>query len=169
MSYNTVNNDVLNGKKEAKTELAAAIAAAQDIDTTDKNGAEELAAAIAAAETALNDAEATYASFKAATSALEEAIEAFEAANKPFSIDDYLVNADFSGTGGWTAYYNGNHDEGKGNIGTYGVRSDLPISATDETHLATEFCLGFNARWSGNYSSYKQETQKELPVGYSIN
>ena len=76
----------------------------------------------------------------------------------------YLTNADFSSTDGWTQ----NHSEqfwslGNGLIGTYAVANDKK-STTDDTHLATEYCLGIQCRWSTNYANFTQTTQT-LPVG----
>ena len=79
----------------------------------------------------------------------------------------YITNADFSSTDGWSQYVSsGYKDIGNGLIGTYGVRTNegQAISTVDATHLATEYCFGFECRWSSNYASYNQTTQ-ELPVG----
>ena len=79
----------------------------------------------------------------------------------------YLTNADFSSTDGWTQYVSGGFkDFGNGLIGTYGVRTaeGQANSTVDETHLATEYCFGFEARWSGNYASFNQTTS-DLKVG----
>ena len=79
----------------------------------------------------------------------------------------YITNADFSSTDGWTAYVSGSYkDYGNGLIGTYGVRTNegQGVSTIDETHLATEYCFGFEVRWNGNYASFNQTTS-ELPVG----
>lgn len=80
----------------------------------------------------------------------------------------YLTNADFSSTDGWTAHVSsGYRDYGQGNIGTYAVRTDVGTAATvDETHLASEYCFGFEVRWANNYASYYQETKTALAVGY---
>ncbi|MBQ8805186.1 MAG: hypothetical protein IJZ68_01775 [Bacteroidaceae bacterium] len=75
----------------------------------------------------------------------------------------YLTNADFSSTDGWTAYVSGGYrDYGKLNIG--GKLASYASSTSDATHLNTEYCLGFQCRWSSNYASYNQETL-ELPAG----
>ena len=79
----------------------------------------------------------------------------------------YITNADFSATEGWTAYVSGSYrDYGNGLIGTYGVRTadGQSVSTNDATHLGTEYCFGFECRWSGNYASYNQTTS-ELPIG----
>ena len=79
----------------------------------------------------------------------------------------YITNADFSSTDGWTLSASSQyHDQGNGLIGTYGVRTaeGQAVSTVDETHLATEYCFGFEVRWSSNFASYYQETQ-ELPIG----
>ena len=76
-----------------------------------------------------------------------------------------IVNADFSSLDGWTAVTSESfHNEGNGLIGTYKVHEDLPAATVDEKHLATEYCLGVEARWEGSYSSFTQETA-ELPAG----
>ena len=80
----------------------------------------------------------------------------------------YITNADFSSTDGWTQSVSSSFkDIGNGLIGTYGVRTaeGQAVSTVDETHLATEYCFGFEARWASNFASYNQETQ-ELPIGY---
>ena len=78
----------------------------------------------------------------------------------------YITNADFSSIeDGWTQ----NHSDGtfwalgNGKIGSYAVANNK-TSTTDETHLATECCLGMQCRWSGNYANFSQVTA-ELPVG----
>ena len=79
----------------------------------------------------------------------------------------YITNADFSSTDGWTVYQSGSYrDQGNGLIGTYGVRTaeGQAVSTVDEIHLATEYCFGFECRWSSSYASYNQTTE-ELPVG----
>lgn len=75
----------------------------------------------------------------------------------------YLTNADFSSTDGWTAYVSGNYRD-YGNLQIGGKLASYTASTSDETHLNTEYCLGFQCRWEGNYSSYNQETA-ELPAG----
>ena len=83
----------------------------------------------------------------------------------------YIKNADFSSTDGWTVYKSGSYsDIGSGKIGEYKVRNDVGTAATvDATHLATESCFGFEVRWGGSYSSYRQESLQELPAGvYSL-
>ena len=81
----------------------------------------------------------------------------------------YLTNADFSSTDGWTEFISGSYrDYGNGLIGSYQVNSNGGASTTDDTHLATEYCLGFECRWDGNYASYNQ-TIVSLPEGtYSL-
>lgn len=79
----------------------------------------------------------------------------------------YITNADFSSMDGWTAVTSSSFkDYGNGLIGTYGVRTaeGQAVSTVDETHLATEYCVGFECRWSNNFASYTQTTA-ELPVG----
>lgn len=151
----------------ASVTLDAAIEAAYAIYDEDKNGAEELADAIQAAEAAF--AEESIQGFYQAGLALKQAIDDFNAANEPtFAITDYLINADFSSTEGWTAYASGANgtnyqDYNNGLIGTYQVR--FSPATVDDTHLATEYCFGFECRWQTNYSSFNQETIEELPAG----
>lgn len=76
----------------------------------------------------------------------------------------YITNADFSSTDGWTVKKSTEFsDIGNGLIGDYTVRFS-PATA-DETHLATEYCFGFECRWSGNFASYSQIIEN-LPAGY---
>ena len=79
----------------------------------------------------------------------------------------YLTNADFSSTDGWTAVTSTQYkDYGNGLIGTYGVRTaeGQAVSTVDATHLATEYCFGFEVRWSTSYAAFTQTTS-ELPIG----
>ncbi len=76
-----------------------------------------------------------------------------------------ITNADFSSTEGWTAdVSNGHRDLGNGLIGTYKVQADHAAATVDATHLATEYCFGFQARWSDGYASYYQQIS-DLPAG----
>ncbi len=69
-----------------------------------------------------------------------------------------ITNADFSSTEGWTAdVSNGHRDLGNGLIGTYKVQADHAAATVDATHLATEYCFGFQARWSDGYARYYQQ------------
>ena len=163
-----LNRKAYENLHNASMELDEAIGQAKYIETDGKNGAEELAAAIATAESVDRE---SYSKLIAAKAALEEAIEAFEEANPEntfFAISDYLVNADFSSTEEWTAYASGTsgtnyQDYSNGLIGTYNVR--FSPATVDDTHLATEYCFGFECRWQTNYASYNQETTQELPAG----
>ncbi len=79
----------------------------------------------------------------------------------------YIQNADFSSTDGWTAVTSTQYkDYGNGLIGTYGVRTaeGQAVSTVDATHLATEYCFGFEVRWSTSYAAFTQTTS-ELPIG----
>ena len=85
----------------------------------------------------------------------------------------YITDADFSSTTNWTDYSSsGFHDIDKGLIGTYGVRTNegQAVSTVDATHLATEYCFGFECRWSSNFASYNQtKSSASLPAGvYTI-
>lgn len=76
----------------------------------------------------------------------------------------YITNADFSSDDGWTKNHSTQFfDIGYGLIGTYSVR--FSPATVDDTHLATEYCIGVECRWSTNYASYSQTTGT-LPVGY---
>ncbi len=76
----------------------------------------------------------------------------------------YLKNADFSSTEGWTQEHPSQYwSLGNGLIGTYAVANNK-TSTTDGTHLATEYCLGIQCRWSTNYAAFTQTTS-ELPAG----
>ncbi|MBR4521868.1 MAG: hypothetical protein IKO58_01810, partial [Prevotella sp.] len=78
----------------------------------------------------------------------------------------YITNADLSSTDGWTGYVSAQYkDLGNGLIGTYGVRTaeGQAVSTVDGTHLATEYCFGFEVRWSNNYAAYQQTMT--LPAG----
>ncbi len=76
-----------------------------------------------------------------------------------------IQNADFSSTEGWTTVASGQFNAlGNGLIGTYSVYGDTPNPATvDESHLATEYCFGFECRWDTNFASYTQTIN--LPAG----
>ena len=78
--------------------------------------------------------------------------------------NDYIQNADMASTDGWTAnvpsstYY----AIGNGLIGNFDNYSGP--ATVDATHLATEYCFGFECRWQTNFANYTQTTS-ELPVG----
>ena len=73
-----------------------------------------------------------------------------------------IVNADFASMEGWTPVTSdGYRDFGNGLIGEYTVR--FSPATVDETHLATEYCIGLECRWQTNYASYTQDV--ELPAG----
>ncbi len=77
----------------------------------------------------------------------------------------YITNAGFASTDGWTQYVSSQYkDIGNGLIGTYKIRSNQSAATVDDTHLATEYCFGFECRWAGNFSSYNQTTSS-LPAG----
>lgn len=79
----------------------------------------------------------------------------------------YITNADFSSTDGWTSYVSSQyHSEGNGLIGSLKI-NNKNAATVDDTHLSTQYCFGFECRWSGNYSSYNQTTSL-LPVGTYI-
>ena len=80
----------------------------------------------------------------------------------------YITNADFSSTDGWTNYSGGGseHSEGSGLIGTLNLNSKP--STTDATHLATEYCFGFSARWNGRYTYYQQVLNNVQAGAYTL-
>ena len=81
-------------------------------------------------------------------------------------ISQYFYNTDFASTEHWTPVVSsGYRDYGNGLIGTYVVQGTNPAATVDETHLATEYCLGTECRWNTNYSSLTQESFVELPAG----
>jgi len=81
-------------------------------------------------------------------------------------ISQYFYNTDFASTEHWTPVVsNGYRDYGYGLIGTYVVQGSNPAATVDETHLATEYCLGTECRWETNYSSLTQESFVEFPAG----
>lgn len=80
----------------------------------------------------------------------------------------YITNADFSSTTGWTNYSGGGseHSEDSGLIGTLNLNSKP--STTDATHLATEYCFGFSARWNGRYTYYQQVLENVQAGAYTL-
>ena len=83
----------------------------------------------------------------------------------------YITNADFASIDGWTQDHPSSQywSLGNGLIGTYAVANDKK-STTDDTHLATEYCLGIQCRWSTNYANFTQTKEDAtLPAGaYTI-
>lgn len=83
----------------------------------------------------------------------------------------YITNADFASIDGWTQDHSNSSywALGNGKIGTYAVANDK-TSTTDDTHLATEYCLGIQCRWSTNYANFTQTKEDAtLPAGaYTI-
>ena len=78
--------------------------------------------------------------------------------------NQYITNADFSSTDGWTQEHSSQYYSfANGLIGTCNVANNK-VSTTDDTHLATEYCLGMQCRWQTNYAAFTQTTS-ELPVG----
>ncbi len=103
---------------------------------------------------------------------LVKALEAYEKANNPAD-DGYIVNAAFNPEAdpiGWTAVLSESFkDIGMYQIGgTAKIRNEFTAPTADESHLATEFAAGFEARWASSFSSYTQTTA-EVPAGsYSL-
>jgi len=143
--------------------LETAITAATTINSHINNS--DLTAAITTAQGVYDDENATQEGVNNAAATLNTAVETAMAAHIANGGDPTLAlaNSDLSSLDGWTvASTSGYNDKGNGLIGTYNVR--FSAATVDETHLATEYCLGFEARWSGNYASYNQTTVA-LPAG----
>ena len=148
----------------------AYVDSAKAIPTEGKEGVDALATAIDAAEQALEAETIDFSAISTAISNLIDAIAAFNEANAETAlIDTYFINAGLNPQAnpfGWTAVTsNGFNDIGMGLIGEYKVRDDFASATVDETHLATEFCAGFECRWSTNYASFAQESFTEIPSG----
>jgi len=82
----------------------------------------------------------------------------------------YITNADFASIDGWTQDHSAQYwSLGNGLIGTYVVANSY-TSSTDDTHLATEYCLGMQCRWSTNYANFTQTKENvTFPAGaYTI-
>ena len=131
---------------------------------------DDLAAAISTAQGVYDNVDATQEQVNTAATALNAAIDAAYAAAMPAETGDItflLKNADLSSLEGWTlntssAY----HDQGNGLIGEYNVR--FSPATVDETHLATEYCVGFECRWQTSFASYYQTTAKLPAGGYTL-
>ena len=83
-------------------------------------------------------------------------------------VTDKIANADFASLDGWTQ----NHPEkywelGNGLIGSYAVANDK-TSTTDDTHLATEYCLGMQCRWATNYANFTQVVSSLTAGAYTL-
>ena len=146
-----------------KDVLETAIAAAQSVNSRINNT--DLTTAITTAQAVYNDENATQDEVNAAAATLNTAVETAMASHITNGGDATLAlaDADLASLDGWTvASTSGFNDKGNGLIGTYNVR--FSAATVDDTHLATEYCLGFEARWSGNYASYNQTTVA-LPAG----
>ncbi|MDE5740207.1 MAG: hypothetical protein K2H92_07860, partial [Bacteroidaceae bacterium] len=81
-----------------------------------------------------------------------------------------IANAEFDPAAeplGWTENISeGFRDYGMGQIGTYEVR--ISPATVDETHLETEYCAGFECRWTGNFAAYSQTTGILPPGNYKL-
>lgn len=146
-----------------KDVLQTAITTATSVNARISNS--DLTTAISTAQGVYDNGEATQEEVNAAAATLNTAVETAMAAHINNGGDPTLAlaNADLSSLDGWTvASTSGYNDKGNGLIGTYNVR--FSAATVDETHLATEYCLGFEARWSNNFASYNQTTVA-LPAG----
>lgn len=80
-------------------------------------------------------------------------------------LNKYFLNTDLASTAGWTAVTSNQYKEiGNGKIGEFKVYNNL-AATVDDSHLSSEYCFGFEVRWSGNYSSYTQQSKTELAPG----
>ncbi|MBR3453963.1 MAG: hypothetical protein IKH26_01440 [Bacteroidaceae bacterium] len=79
----------------------------------------------------------------------------------------YITNANFSSTSGWTENKNNVNTIGNGRIGTalQGLGNDIQpiVSTADATHTSDEYWFGFDSRWTGSFASYSQNVT--LPAG----
>lgn len=146
-----------------KDVLETAITAAQSVNA--RLNIADLSTAITTAQAVYTDEDATQDEVNAAAATLNAAVETAVAnhINNGGDPTVVLANADLSSLDGWTVASSSQYnDKGYGLIGTYNVR--FSAATVDETHLNTEYCLGFEARWSGNFASYSQTTVA-LPAG----
>lgn len=126
--------------------------------------------AIATAQSVYDDDNATQDEVNAAAATLNVAVElAMSEAGDVTGM--FIVNADLSSLEGWTSYASGAsgtnyQDYSNGLIGTYNVRFNP--ATVDDTHLDTEYCFGFECRWSTNYASYYQTTDPVPPGVYTL-
>lgn len=80
----------------------------------------------------------------------------------------YITNADMASTDGWTAIVPSStyFAIGNGLIGTFDNYSG--IATVDDTHLATEYCFGFECRWQTNFANYTQTTSEQAAGVYTL-
>ena len=123
---------------------------------------------IATAQAVYDDNDATQEEVNAAAATLNAAVEEAMAAADNINVTDlFLINANLSSIDGWTAYVSsGYRDYNNGLIGDYTVR--FSPATVDDTHKATEYCFGFECRWSTNYASYNQTTDPVPPGVYTL-
>ena len=146
-----------------KDVLQTAITTATSVNARISNS--DLTTAISTAQGVYDNGEATQEEVNAAAATLNTAVETAMAAHIANGGDPTLAlaNSDLSSLDGWTvASTSGYNDKGNGLIGTYNVR--FSAATVDATHLDTEYCFGFEARWSNNFASYNQTTVA-LPAG----
>ena len=124
--------------------------------------------AITTAQAVLDNASATQDEVNAAAATLNAAVgNALSNAEDLDVTSSLLINADLSSLEGWIPFASGEsgtnyQDYSNGLIGEYTVR--FAPATVDETHLATEYCFGFECRWSSTYASYYQTTEA-VPAG----
>ena len=143
--------------------LQTAITAATNVNSRINNSG--LTAAITTAQAVYDDEDATQDEVNNAATTLDTAVETAMSEHITNGGDPTLAlaSADLSSLDGWTTASSSSYnDKDKGLIGTYQVR--FSPATVDDTHLDTEYCLGFEARWSGNFASFNQTTVT-LPAG----
>ena len=88
---------------------------------------------------------------------------------KPVAADapaEYLLDTDFASLESWLLQKSASFcDKGNGLIGSWQVKSDLPAATVDDTHLASEYCIGMELRWNSSYVRFLQTTTDPLPAG----
>ena len=146
-----------------KDVLVTALASANSINGRLSDS--DLTSAIATAQAVYDNINATQEQVNSAAETLDSAVET-AMANAIIGGTEAtvaLANADLASLDGWTVASSSSfNDKGNGLIGTYQVR--FSPATVDATHLATEYCFGFEARWGGNFASYNQTTVA-LPAG----
>ncbi len=121
-----------------------------------------LATAITTAQGVYNNDSATQEQVNTAAAALNAAVEVAMDGKDVTAI--FVENADFASLDGWTLLASDDyHDQGSYPIGgESNVRFASPTA--DDTHLSSEYALGFECRWQTNFTSYYQTTEP-VPAG----
>lgn len=143
-----------------KDNLAAALTYANRVNTG-VSGA--LDTAIATAQAVYDNAAASQDDVDSATATLKTATANAIADSGLGDLTFVFQNGDFSSTDGWTPVISAQYrDYGNGLIGS--ALASYTASTVDDTHLATEYYLANQCRWSTNYSSFTQSALV-LPAG----